>query len=417
MKSWSSRRLALVLTIVLAGSLTLGLPAAANLWLYGGDTAQVLYTGGEGVSVRAQPGYDAEVLATLPEGYLLTIVDGPVWAGDGSAWYIVSTDAGVTGWVASTHLDLYASAYANDIPDDADAAASAAPLPVHTGGPDLNLRLGPSSGDAVVAAVPDGAWVEILAPGVRDGNGTSWSLVRYAGNVGYVASAYIGDSAFVGMSSTTVEPVYQHQAIVSDTGGDGVNVRADATINSGIRTALWDDTVVELLDGPFINSEDEAWYHVAFEDVVGWIDATYLTPLDAGTARSLATGADATGAAIVAEALNYLGVPYLWAGTTPVGFDCSGYTWYVLNRVLGAGSVARPMEDQVVSGWHVEPSELVPGDVVFFQHTYTWGISHVGFYIGDGLFVNAGSEFDAVGISNLNDPYWQSRYLTARRIR
>jgi cell wall-associated NlpC family hydrolase len=417
MNSRKTRRVALVLAVVLSFSLVLGLPAAANLWLHGGDTAQVLYTGGAGVSIRTQPGNDADVITTLPEGYLLTIIDGPVWAGDGSAWYVVSTDIGVTGWVAAAYLDLYASAYINDIPDDADAAASAAPLPINTGGFDLNMRLGPSSVESVVAAVPDGAWVEVLAPGVIDGNGDSWSLIRYAGEVGYVASMYLGYGGFVTTASSTVEVVYLNQAVVSDTGGDGVNVRAAASVYSGILTALWDDTVVELLDGPITNSEDERWYQVAYGDIAGWIDATYLTPLDSGTARTLASGGDAIGAAIVAESLNYMGVPYLWAGTTPVGFDCSGFTWYVLNRVLGEGSVARPMEDQVASGWHVAPSELVPGDVVFFQHTYTWGISHVGFYIGDGLFINAGSEFSAVGISNLNDPYWQSRYMTARRIR
>jgi cell wall-associated NlpC family hydrolase len=77
----------------------------------------------------------------------------------------------------------------------------------------------------------------------------------------------------------------------------------------------------------------------------------------------------------------------------------------------------RALEVQATSGKHVDPANLAPGDLVFFQNTYTWGLSHSGIYIGGGQFVHAGSERTGVTISNMWDDYWGSRYYTARRVR
>ena len=70
-----------------------------------------------------------------------------------------------------------------------------------------------------------------------------------------------------------------------------------------------------------------------------------------------------------------------------------------------------------LSNAYVDPANLTPGDLVFFENTYTWGLSHVGIYIGDGQFVHAGSERTGVVISDLWDDYWGSRYYSARHVR
>ncbi len=113
---------------------------------------------------------------------------------------------------------------------------------------------------------------------------------------------------------------------------------------------------------------------------------------------------------IISSSLNYIGVPYVFGGTTPSGFDCSGFTSYVF---ANAGVyIPRTADAQYAVGTPVSNPE--PGDLVFFQ-TYEPGPSHVGIYLGDGRFVNASSS-RGVAIDSLNSSYWGACYLGARRI-
>lgn len=111
-------------------------------------------------------------------------------------------------------------------------------------------------------------------------------------------------------------------------------------------------------------------------------------------------------------AMRYRGVPYSFGGTSPYGFDCSGYTQYVF-RQIGV-SLPRMADEQYYSGRPVSRSNLQPGDLVFFE-TYEPGPSHVGIYIGNGEFVGANSS-TGVAVASIYDPYyWGPRYLGARR--
>lgn len=115
---------------------------------------------------------------------------------------------------------------------------------------------------------------------------------------------------------------------------------------------------------------------------------------------------------IIQTALRFVGVPYVFGGNTPDGFDCSGFTRYVFAR--GGMGLPRMADEQYVLGHPVSKSQLRPGDLVFFT-TYTDGVSHVGIYLGEGKFISATSS-RGVAVDRMADSYWGPRYIGARRV-
>lgn len=119
--------------------------------------------------------------------------------------------------------------------------------------------------------------------------------------------------------------------------------------------------------------------------------------------------------AIVNTAKAYLGAPYLWGGTTPQGFDCSGFTQFVFAK--NGVNIPRTSWAQYSNAQSIPRSALVPGDLVFFN-TYASGASHVGIYVGSlggyrQAFIDAPAPGQTVMIQNLNNVYWVSHYYGA----
>lgn len=113
---------------------------------------------------------------------------------------------------------------------------------------------------------------------------------------------------------------------------------------------------------------------------------------------------------IVSTARKYVGTPYVWGGTTPSGFDCSGFVQYVFAQ--HGINLPRTSSEMYEMGTPV--SDPQAGDLVFFS-TYEPGVSHVGIYLGNGQFISSTSS-SGVQIVSMDNPYWASRYIGARRI-
>jgi cell wall-associated NlpC family hydrolase len=112
------------------------------------------------------------------------------------------------------------------------------------------------------------------------------------------------------------------------------------------------------------------------------------------------------------NAMRFLGVPYVFGGTSSNGFDCSGYVQHVY-AMLGY-HIPRTADAQYYAGKRVAGASMAPGDLVFFQ-TYASGPSHVGIYLGNDRFVHASSS-RGVTVSSLHESYWSARYLGAKRL-
>jgi cell wall-associated NlpC family hydrolase/nucleoid-associated protein YgaU len=121
-----------------------------------------------------------------------------------------------------------------------------------------------------------------------------------------------------------------------------------------------------------------------------------------------------SGGGVAASAMRYLGARYAFGGTSPAGFDCSGFVWFV--HQSSGRPISRGMWGQLNGGARVPMAQLQPGDTVFFANTYMPGLSHNGVYIGGGRFVHASDESSGVKISSLSDGYWGPRYVGASRL-
>jgi cell wall-associated NlpC family hydrolase len=121
------------------------------------------------------------------------------------------------------------------------------------------------------------------------------------------------------------------------------------------------------------------------------------------------------GRAIAEFAMGFRGVPYRLGGSDPTGFDCSGLVQYVFAQY--GITVPRIVEQQYEVGDKIKPSELKPGDLIFFNTKGRGdGASHVGISIGGDSFVHAPNSTGVVRVETLGSSYWGSRYVGARRI-
>ncbi len=127
---------------------------------------------------------------------------------------------------------------------------------------------------------------------------------------------------------------------------------------------------------------------------------------DSPEAEKLSVANTAKGVQIANFAKQFLGVPYVYGGHNPSGFDCSGLVQYSHQRV--GVNVPRTASIQYEMAQEISISEMRPGDVIFFRMGF-WKTSHVGIYVGKGIFVHAPSSGKVVTLASLTSPYWRNR--------
>lgn len=207
------------------------------------------------------------------------------------------------------------------------------------------------------------------------------------------------------VSTETVTPENAVAVIQKNLAANGYDVSVDGVYGSGTENAV---------------RQFQASHGLTADGVVGSQTFYALTGLQLPTApvRRFSESpyssngyASATAQSVLGIANQFIGVPYVFGGSTPSGFDCSGFTRYVYSSV--GIDLPRMADEQYTVGQFVSQSDLQPGDLVFFQ-TYTSGVSHAGIYIGDNKFISATSS--GISIDNLRSGYWSARYVGAKRV-
>ena len=271
---------------------------------------------------------------------------------------------------------------------------------VNAGGSSLRLRSQASTDSQILANLSDGTQVDVLSSAEN-----GWYQVTFGELSGYVSSDYLQLDQTEGVVAAVAAAVpaqeEQDQTQYARVTASSLNVRAGAGTDHDKVGSLRCGTVVEILD------QTQGWYQIES----GYISAEYTVLVDQSEAAASSLGQE-----IANYALQFVGYPYVYGGSSPSGFDCSGFTSYVY-RQFGY-SLNRSAANQLDNGTPVSMSELQPGDLVLFKKAGTGSkrASHVGLYIGGGQFVHASTSTVGVIISNMTDAYYTTGFVGGRRI-
>ena len=333
-------------------------------------------------NIRSSADTESAPVASLEEEEVVTIT------GVTDGWYQVDVN-GSTGYVRSDLVDPTAEIPAEKIYDYAVIQCAAA-----------NLRSEPDSTATKTDVLYNGSLCTLLE---QDGD---WYKVQYGNTTGYVLASLMSTTNDASDGSTNVE---SYNAIVAREQAEAEAAAAKAQQAAATKPGASQPTSTPAQSTPsndYVedNSQEPAYEEPAYEEPA-YEEPAYEEPsYDSGSSSS-----------IVSVAQNYLGVPYVWGGTSPSGFDCSGFTQYVFRQC--GYSINRGAGGQVRNGVAVSRSELQPGDLVFFSEAYTIDdVSHVGLYIGNGQFIHAENPSTGVVITSLSSSWYDARYVGARRV-
>ncbi|WP_459501237.1 enterotoxin EntFM [Bacillus sp. C1] len=367
-------------------------------------TSELKYTvTADVLNVRTGAGTGNDIVSKVTEGQVLQVV------GEENGWFKVNVN-GTTGYVSSDFVTTGAKTGTTVQQGKGDYTVNVS---------SLNVRTGPSASHTVLGTVSKGQTVQVVGE-VQD-----WFKINHNGETGYVSKDFVTKGGTTNVSTQTEKQnnndmtVRKDGSYVVDTGALRVRT-GPATYNAVIGGVVKGQTL-DVIGG------ENGWYKINHQGKTGYVSADLVKFVKGGTGNVTTpsrptTGGEqgnaqvekpqtekpttpsANGSSITSIARSLNGSPYKWAGTTPAGFDCSGFIYYVLKQAGDSGS-----RKTVAGYWSSKQhtSNPQPGDLVYFSNTTgAGGMTHMGVYLGNGQFISAETEKTGVRISSVNNPYW-----------
>lgn len=202
-------------------------------------------------------------------------------------------------------------------------------------------------------------------------------------------------------------------AFANDTSQYGIvtasllNLRANPTTASQIVAQIPNGQAVS------VSGLQSGWAKVTYNGLEGYVSLDYLTLMSGEIPPSRGDAVSSKGQALVELAKTFLGTPYRYGGSSPSGFDCSGFVYY-LYKSMGV-TLNRVAAGQMTNGTWVPKNALQPGDIVGFTNSSGY-INHVGIYVGNGMMIHSPQTGDVVRYESIVTGNYAKRLTCGRRI-
>ena len=384
------------------------------------ETATVIT---ETLRLRKEPTTDSNILRNLDEGDVLEVLSKE---GD---WYKISFD-GYEGYVAAEYIrldqnipsttDENGETTDSNTGDDANAGDNAS-----TNENEIRVKANtevyilPALISSPLKTVENATAINILE------TINNWSSIEVEGIKGWVLNKNIENFDKI-INTQTPDTNSETNVTETKTGYVNVtsaNIRAEASTDS------------EVVDMAVLNDEVQIiedlgeWYKIKNGDGEAYIFANLVsdektevtsrssvnrTATPVSSEKSAALIASASGNSVAEFAKQYIGYGYVYGGSGPTSFDCSGFTMYVFQQ-FGI-SLPHNAVTQSNYGQYVSKDNLVPGDLVIFNDYSKTSIGHAGIYIGNGKIVHAENSNTGVTTDTIMSGYYDARFVEGRRL-
>ncbi|UPM53622.1 C40 family peptidase [Gottfriedia acidiceleris] len=371
--------------------------------LYSNNTISTYKSTGNGVRVRSGAGTSYQILGSVNKNQKLDVISLS------NGWYKIKFNGSI-GYISASYVGKVTESN-NSI--NSQVISSGKYISTGNG---VHIRSGAGTSYQILGSVNKNQRLDVIS--VSNG----WYKINYNGVTGYISSSYVGK---VTESNNNNQSVGTGNYIST---GNGVRIRSGAGTSHQILGSVNKNQRLDVI------SLSNGWYKVKYKGTTGYISASYVgKETGSNTSDSNKTDSNKVDSSqtdtnkvdsnnsqsfdvqtLINLSKKYSGVPYIWGGETPSGFDCSGFISYVFKE----SGMTLPRTN--VAGYWYNNSNLKtvdnfqPGDLIFFQNTYTYGPSHMGIVINNNEFIHASSS-SGVTISKINNSYWNQHFLGFKR--